>query len=420
MILGDYFSWSVALRNLRYNSRQSLLTIGIVGTSVTLIIFLTALMSGLEKRLLTNVTDAIAHIIIRPAERPPIPVWKLPAGRSPDVLYVGETVKLEQRKRKIEEWPTWLSRLEHYDPDILAVSPVVEGQGILSRGEKRKGVLVTGVIPERHNLVVNLQSKLVHGRFFGLNAGEIALGWKLAEEFALRIGDKVRLVSSDDIAASYTVAGIFDSGFGAVDSSTVFLQLRDAQSLFGLGTAVTSIGLKLNRIFEADTIAERLAMQVPYEARSWMQDNQSLLSGLKAQSQSSNLIVVFTTVAAGLGIAAILVMVVVSKLRELGILKAMGATRGQILAVFAIQGTALAAIGGIAGSFAGVGLCLFLGRFRSAASVTGRLVETFPIDLTAAIVARAILIALAVGFAASLYPAWRAARVNAIEVIRST
>ncbi len=416
----DYFSWSVALRNLRYNSRQSLLTIGIVGTSVTLIIFLTALISGLERRLLTNVTDAIAHIIIRPAERMPVPVWKLPARSRQDVLYVGESVRLEQRKRKIEEWSTWLSRLENYDREILAVSPVVEGQGILSRGEKRKGVIVTGVIPERHNLVVDLQSKLVRGRFFGLNAGEVALGWKLAEDFALQLGDKVRLVSSDDIAASYTVAGVFDSGFGAVDSGTVFLSLRDAQSLFELGTAVTSIGLKLNHIFEADRIAGRLAMQVPYEARSWMQDNQSLLSGLRAQSQSSDLIVVFTTVAAGLGIAAILVMVVVSKLRELGILRAMGATRSQILAVFAIQGTLLSTIGGIVGSAGGVALCLFLGRYRSSASITGRLVETFPMNLTAGIVGQAIAIAVAIGFLASLYPAWRAARINAIEVIRST
>jgi ABC-type lipoprotein release transport system permease subunit len=88
---------------LRHNARQSLLTAGIVSTSVTLIIFLTALISGLERRLLTNVTDAIAHIIIRPTERLPIPAWKLPANKQADVLYVGETIKLEQRKRKIEE-----------------------------------------------------------------------------------------------------------------------------------------------------------------------------------------------------------------------------------------------------------------------------------------------------------------------------
>ncbi len=416
----DYFVWSVALRNLRFNLRQSLLTVSIVGTSVTLIIFLTALISGLQRRLLSNVTDSIAHITIKQPERLPLPASKLVSFQEPLLLYVGERVKLEQRKRKIEEWQFWLSRLENFDSEILAVSPVVEGQGILSRGEKRKAVVATGVIPERHNLVVDIQSKLVKGRFFGLNAGEVTLGWKLAEDFSLQLGDKVRLVSSDDIAATYTVAGIFDTGFAVVDSSTLFLSLRDAQSLFGLGTAVTNIGLKLQRIFDADQLAAKLALQMPYEARSWMLDNQSLLSGLQAQAQSSTLIVAFTTVAAGLGIAAILVMVVVSKMRELGILKAMGATRGQILGVFTLQGTLLSTIGGLCGTAVGVSLCLALGRIRTTASATGRMVDVFPMDLTHGIVSQAMAIAVLIGFVASLYPAWRAARTNAIEVIRAT
>lgn len=92
----DYFAWSFAARSLRYNFRQSFLTVGIVATSVTLIIFLTALISGLQKRLVSNVTDAIAHVIIRPAERVPIPAWKLPSNPERGVLYVGETIKLEQ------------------------------------------------------------------------------------------------------------------------------------------------------------------------------------------------------------------------------------------------------------------------------------------------------------------------------------
>ena len=415
----DYFAWSFAARSLRYNFRQSFLTVGIVATSVTLIIFLTALISGLQKRLVSNVTDAIAHVIIRPAERVPIPAWKLPSNPERGVLYVGETIKLEQRKRKIEDWQIWLGRLEKFDPQVLAVSPVVEGQGIISRGEKRKGVIVTGVIPERYNMVVDLQSKLVKGRFFGLNAGELTVGWKLADEFSLQIGDRVRLVSSEDNSGAYTVAGIFDSGFGALDGGAVLLPLRDAQSLFGLGTAVTSIGLKLKDVFEADALARRLVLQVPYEARSWTLDNQTLLSGLQAQSQSSTLIVAFTTVAAGLGIAAILVMVVVGKLRELGILKAMGATRMQILSTFTIQGTLLAFWGGIIGSGAGVSFCLFLGRFKTVASATGRVQDLFPMDLNTALVLQAVGIAAATGFIASLLPAWHAARINPIEVIRA-
>jgi lipoprotein-releasing system permease protein len=414
----DFFTLSFAERNLRYNFRQSLLTVSIVTISVTLIIFLTALISGLQRRLISDVTDAVAHIVVRPAERLPIAAWKLGPSDEKNTISIGETVRLEQRKRKIEDWQIWVRKLENFDPRVLAVSPVAEGQGILSRGEKRQGVLISGGIPEKYNRVVELQSKLVKGRFFGLNAGELVLGWKLADDFAVQIGDRVRLVSSDDNSGSYMVAGIFDSGFSGLDGNTVILALRDAQSLFGLGNAVTSIGLKIGNVFQAEDIASKIALQVPYEARPWTLDNKSLLSGLNAQSQSSYLIIAFTVVASGMAVAAILVMMVIGKMRELGILKAMGATRRQILSVFAIQGTLLALTGGVFGSVIGTGFCLFLGKFTNTASATGRLVQLFPMELSAGTVLGAVGLAAVTGLAASLLPAWRAARINPIEVIR--
>jgi lipoprotein-releasing system permease protein len=225
-------------------------------------------------------------------------------------------------------------------------------------------------------------------------------------------------VSAEGNVATYTVAGIFDTGFNAVDSGTVFVPLRDAQSLFGVGNAVTTIGLKLNRIFEAKDLAQQIALQVPYETRSWMEDNQQLLSGLRAQSQSSNLILVFTTIAAGFGIASIMITSVVTRLREIGILKAIGATNRQILQIFAIEGTLLAFFGAIAGAVQGIALSLALYSIRTQVSETGRTAEVFPFNLTADLVIRAIVIAVVVGLIASWYPAWRAARVNAIEVIR--
>src|SRR5690606_29436305 len=144
--------------------------------------------------------------------------------------------------------------------------------------------------------------------------------------------------------------------------------LRDGQTLFGVGTAVTSIGLKLGDIFGADAMARRLALQVPYETSSWMEDNQSLLSGLRAQSQSSNLIVGFTILGSGFGIASMLIMSVMSQLREIGILKAMGANRRQITAVFTVEGMLLSLFGGAAGAVQGSVLCLWLAGFRTTAS----------------------------------------------------
>ncbi|MCS6949482.1 MAG: ABC transporter permease [bacterium] len=412
----DRFSFSVAIRHLLYYKGQTLLTMGVVAVSVTLIIFLGALIGGLQKRLISSVTGAIPHVVIRQPERKPIAVWEVATANG--VLYLGERVKLQQQKRKIEDWQSWEARLPTFSDNIRAVSPVVEGQAFVNRNEKRKAVTVVGVFPEKHNGVVDIQSKLVQGRFFGLNGGEAVVGFKLADEFALKLGDKIRVVSAEGNVGNYTVAGIFDTGFSAVDSATVFIPLRDAQSLFGVGNAVTTIGLKLQRIFEAKDLAQQIALQVPYETRSWMEDNQQLLSGLRAQSQSSNLILVFTTIAAGFGIASIMITSVVTRLREIGILKAIGATNRQILQIFAIEGTLLAFFGAIAGAIQGVALSLALYSIRVQVSETGRTAEVFPFDLTPDLVIRAIVIAVLVGLAASWYPAWRAARVNAIEVIR--
>lgn len=413
----DRFSLSVAIRHLLFYKGQTLLTMGVVAVSVTLIIFLGALIGGLQKRLISSVTGAIPHVVIRQPERQPIAAWEVAAATDSE-LYLGERLKLQQQKRKIEDWQTWQQRLPSFSENIRSVSPVVEGQAFLNRNEKRKAVTVVGMFPEIHNDVVDVQSKLVRGRFFGLNGGEAVIGFKLADEFAVDLGDKIRVVSAEGNVASYTVAGIFDTGFSAVDSATVFVPLRDAQSLFGVGNAVTTIGLKLKRIFEAKDLAQKVALQVPYEARSWMEDNQQLLSGLRAQSQSSNLILVFTTIAAGFGIASIMIASVVSRLREIGILKAIGASNRQILQIFTIEGTLLAFFGAVAGAIQGIALSLILYSIRTQVSETGRTAEVFPFDLNANLVIRAVVIAVLTGVVASWYPAWRAARVNAIEVIR--
>ncbi|MHB1309595.1 MAG: ABC transporter permease [Limisphaerales bacterium] len=151
-----------------------------------------------------------------------------------------------------------------------------------------------------------------------------------------------------------------------------------------------------------------------------MRENQSVLSGLRAQTQSVNLILGCTIVAAGLGIASILIMSVLGRQREIGILKAMGATARQITTVFALQGLLLALLGGLIGAGLGSALSHWLKTIKTSASATGRLVEVFPMALTPRLLATALITALVVGLLAAIYPAWRAARVNAIEVIRSS
>ncbi len=408
------FSWTVAIRHIRHGVGQSLLTMAVVAVSVTLIIFLGALIGGLQRRLVSSVTGSIPLITIRQPERQPVAVWEYDRSR----VYVGRSVSLQQQRNKIEDWPVWVEKLRGFDRRITAVSPTVTGQGFIIRGAKRMAVSINGVLPEIHNGIVDIETKLVSGRFFGLSPGEICIGVKLADDLGVSLGDKVRLTSSEDLSSSFMVAGLFESGFSAVDSGTVYLPMRDAQSLFALGRAVNQIGIKFDALFEANRLAARMRLQVPYEVKSWMEDNQQLLTGLRAQSQSSNMILLFTVIAAACGIASILITVVVSKLREIGILKAMGATTGQILSIFTIEGSALAFLGGVAGVITGVGLSLAISLARQQVGSAGRTIEVFAIDLRWQTVLGALVLAVVVGAMSSLYPAWRAAKVNPIDVIR--
>lgn len=405
---------TIALRHLRSGVRQSLLTIGVVAISVTVMVVLGGLIDAMQRRLITSITGAIAHVSIQQGPRTPVLVQL-----DSHALIVERVVPIENTQRKIEDWQQLVDTLPARAAGVIAVSPTIDGQGYLIRGERRKAVTITGMIPERHNHVVELANKLVSGRFFGLSSGEMVLGIRLAADLRLKVGDKIRLSGTVVGSVGFTVAGIVDSGFRNLDDGAALIGLRDAQSLFGLGNAVTSIGMKLSDIYRADQVANTLSGQVPYEVRSWMRDNQSLLAGLRAQSIFSTMIRLSTVIAAGFSIASILFMSVTSKRREIGILKAIGATRRQIAGIFAIEGTLIGIVGATVGTAVGIGIAKWMTTIMIVSQFSGRLEGMFPIHLTLEMVAIPALIAVVIGLLAALYPARQASIVNPIDVIRS-
>lgn len=404
---------SIALRHLRSGARQSALTVGVVAISVTVMVVLGGLIDGIQRRLITSVTGAIPHVTVQQGPRTPIT-----ARPGNGELVIERVVPIENTQRKIEDWQQLVDSLPDRASSITAVSPTIDGQGYLIRGERRKAVSITGMIPERHNQVVELSTMLVAGRFFGLSSGEVVLGVRLADDLRLKVGDKIRLSGTSEDSAGFTVAGIVDSGYRNLDDGAALVGLRDAQSLFGLGNAVTSIGIKLDGIYEADRVADTLSGQVTYEVRSWMRDNQSLLSGLRAQSIFSAMIRLSTVIAAGFSIASILFMSVTSKRREIGILKAIGATRRQIAGIFAIEGALIGVVGATLGCAIGISIAKWMTTIMIVSQFSGRLERMFPIQLTPEMVGVPALIAIAIGLLAALYPARKAATVDPIEVIR--
>lgn len=404
----------IALRHLRSGARQTVLTVGVVAISVTVMVVLGGLIDGVQRRLINSITGAIPHVVIQQGPRTP-----RATPLEPGPMVVERLIPIENTQRKIEDWSLLVESLSNRTTGIVAISPTVDGQGFITRGARNKAVAITGMIPERHNQVISLSDKMVSGHYTGLSSGEVLMGVKLAEDLRLKVGDKIRMTGSEQISAGFTVAGIFDSGFRNLDDGAAIITLRDAQSLFGLGNAVTSIGIKLSDIYAANDVADALSSQIKYEVRSWMRDNQSILSGLRAQTIFSTMIRLSTVIAAAFSIASILFMSVTSKRREIGILKAIGAKRRQIAGIFAVEGALIGVIGGAVGIFIGLMITKWITTINIVSPLSGRLEKMFPVELNLNMVVMPAIIAFAIGLISALYPARQAASVDPIEVIRS-
>ena len=423
----DRLSWSVAWRGLIRSKRLTALTLVVLSVSVILVVFLTALIDGLERDLVEETTGAIAHVVIEPREREPIAWWEQEDVGAPDggplpddgPLYLGERTTLASEKGSIDNWQRWSRLVDAFGPEIRGVSPAAQGQGFAIRGENREAVRLYGIEPRRYDQLVPIQDNLVEGRFYELGPGEIAIGYKLAETMGVGVGDRLTINTAVGTGRSMRVVGLFDTGFGGVDNTTVLMRLGDGQSLFGLGSSINAIGIEVADVFQADRVAEQLQRQIPYSVTSWIADNERLLRALEGQGRSSDLIIFFTAVAAAFAIASILIVLVTNKLQEIGILKAMGATRRQIRTVFALQGALLSLAGGGLGSTVGVAVVKLLSTVEGPPTASGRTEPLFPFELSPELVVGTVIGTVLIGLVASLIPASRASKVDPIEVIQN-
>jgi lipoprotein-releasing system permease protein len=243
----------------------------------------------------------------------------------------------------------------------------------------------------------------------------VALGATLADDLGVHVGDKLRITSSEQRTDVVSVSGIFALGNSAVDKTWVITSLRHAQALFALPGGATSIELKIGDVFQAESTAALIHDRTGLDADSWMKLNAELLSGLSAQSSSKSMIQFFVVVAVALGIASVLIVSVVQKSREIGILRAVGTQPRRVLMVFLIQGGVLGFIGALLGCALGA---LFAKLFESLAlGPDGR--PRFPVQLSAGLFVSATVMATCVGLLAAAIPARRAARLDPAVAIRS-
>ena len=403
------FEWFVALRYLRDAKGQTALILAAVSIGVSVVIFLSALIGGLQVSLIDKTLGSQPHVSV-----------KVPREAARPLTEPSETVALArnvqvsaQRLRSIDQWPIVVTQLERL-PGVTAVSATVSGAGFAVRGDAKAPIVVTGIDPERFVAIIDVRKKTVSGRFDVAGDG-VVIGSVLASDLGVTVGDKLRITTTEGGMDTVTIAGIFTLGNRAVDQTWLVTSLRHAQSLYDLPGGATTIDLKVADVFDAERVAADVRDRTGLHAESWMQRNAELLTGLSAQNSSKWLIQFFVVLAVALGIASVLIVSVVQKSREIGILRAVGTSRGRVLRVFLIQGGLLGLAGSFVGSILGAALSkLFEGVARDPSGA-----PRFPVQLDLQLFLAATVLATGVGLLAAVIPARRASRLDPATAIRN-
>lgn len=401
------FEVIVALRFLREGRFQTWLTLAGVAVGVGVIVFLSALISGLQERLIENTLGSQPHVVVRPVDE----AARRMVEDGADTV-VAKVEKAAQRPRTIPDWPLNLARIERV-PGIVATSPIAAGAAFAVKGDVSKAVALRGVDPARFDRIVDVTGRLTAGTF-RLEGSDAVLGEGLARDLGLGVGDKVRLLTEGGRADVFLVGGVFDLGAKDLNERWVLVSIRNAQTLLNLQEGITSIEARVDAIFEAERRAADIVDRTGLEADTWMQINRQLLVGLKSQSASSWMIQFFVVLAVALGIASVLVVSVVQKSREIGILKAIGTSTGKTMTVFVLQGAILGLAGSALGCLLGAVLAILFRNLALAPDGS----PVFPVDLHWTRFVAASVVATAVGIAAAVAPARRAAKLDPAEVIR--
>ena len=397
-----WIEWTIAISFLREGRAQSsMITVG-VAVGVAVIVFVTALMQGLQSNIIQRTLGTQAHIrLLSPDDVNQI------IAPAVGTLQLLQEDKRPQRLRSINNWQQITATLDQL-PLLTAVSPVVSGPAFAQRGDALESVALVGIDVERYQKIIPLKEYLISGQL-RVGADEVLIGSQLAEDLGVQVGSKLRLDTGQQNSAVVNIAGIFELGVRELDARYVYLDLKQAQSLLSLPGGVTVIDLTVADIFEAENVAAQVGRLTSLQAESWIQTNAQLMNAISAQSLSTSMIIVFVAISVAFGIASVLSVSVVQRTREIGILRATGATRQQILRIFLFQGAMFGLLGSVLGSVASYALVWVFNTFGPG---------LFYIPVSINLIMLALLLAILTGVLAAAIPARRAAALDPVEAIR--
>ena len=331
-------------------------------------------------------------------------------------------------------------RLAGEHPRVLGAAPYVEGQAMLSRGRDVAGAVIRGIDPALEPDVVDVAEHLVAGALTDLEAGQyrIILGRELAGTLGASVGDKVTVVVPQitvTVAGSlprmkrFTVVGLFEVGMGEYDRGIALVHRDDAAVLQRLGDAVTGVRIRIDDVWQARQVGFELAeaLEGRYRVLNWTDYHRNFFAALKMEKRMMGLLLFFIVVIAAFNIVSTLVMMVVDKQSDIAILKTFGATPGQVMRVFIVQGATLGAIGTAVGVAAGTALAL---NIEPAVATVEKAfgirfidpsiyyIAKLPSDVQPADILMVGVGAFALSLLMTLAPAWRAYRTQPADALR--
>ncbi len=384
-------------RRERFVSVIAVLSIGGVALGVMALLVVLAVMSGFDQDLQEKLVGANSHLSVE----------------SPEGI------------RDVEPLLRQISAIEH----VVGVSPFMVGQAIIRRPEQAFGVSVRGLDPEREVRVSKLQDYLIGGRLPKAE-DEVVVGSELARSIGVSIGNPLQVISpSDGKLRSMTICGIFRSGMYEYDIGLIGVSLKTAQQLFGLPGVVNGLAVRLDDLSKATEIKHRLSAELgsAYLVKTWQELNPALFGALRVEKIVMFIIVTLIIVVAGLNIASMLIMIVMEKTKDIGVLRSLGATRRSVAMLFLWQGCIVGVFGTLLGLTGGMTLSTNLNAIVNWMERTFGIslfppsiyyLDHIPTQINPTDVTMVVSAALLLTLLAGIYPALRAAQLPPVEALR--
>lgn len=396
------YAIKLALRHLLSHPGQTALLMAGVALGVSVFIFMSALIGGLATLLTLRTVGSIPHIVMEMSDRDPAVF----AGSA------GAQVVLQKdlsRREQIAIWQPVIPIIEKA-PGVIAVSPQIRGSAFVERGQAVAPVGVIGAMPRKLSDIADIAGAIVDGSS-DLPADGILIGSVLARDLGLRVGQVVQLTSDRGRSRSFRIGGIFTLGIASADRQAVYMNFTTARALFDLSTGISRIEIKVAPATEAASIAERLRRSTGLKATAWTEDNQQLFEGLDAQARTGTIIKAFSLVTIIVGIASAMLLSIVRRQAEIGIMRAMGASKGLVISIYVLEGTLIGLIGALGGALAAWLVLLPLPPVSEVRS------GGLPIDRQQGDFLLAIVLTTLAATLASILPARRAAQIDPVEAI---